>query len=125
MTSPVGGKPESTQDRYDDVHSIGSSFGAELDENAVRKLLGNQVENPFGSIVTGLAGTVVGILESVANGILGIFKPGASEGGIRDAIVAVMEPMESQVLDLGKRLNTLSTEVMEKIETQGAPIQER
>ena len=118
MTSPVGGKPESTQDRYDDVHSVGSSFGAELDENAVRNLLGNQVENPFTSIVTGLAGTVVGILESVANGILGIFKPGATEGGIRDAIVAVMEPIESQVYDLGKRLNAMSTEVMGKIEEQ-------
>src|SRR5699024_2692569 len=97
-------------------------FGAELDEKAVRSLLGNQVENPFASIVTGLAGTVAGILESVANGILGIFKPGATEGGIRDAIVAVMEPMESQVLDLGKRLNAMSTEVMEKIEAQGALI---
>ena len=118
MTSPVGGKPESTQDRYDDVHSVGSSFGAELDENAVRNLLGNQVENPFASIVTGLAGTVVGILESVANGILGIFKPGDRESPIRDAIVAVMEPMESQVLDLGKRLNAMSTEVMGKIEEQ-------
>lgn len=119
MTSPVGGKPESTQDRYDDVHSVGSSFGAELDENAVRNLLGNQVENPFASIVTGLAGTVVGILESVANGILGIFKPGDKESPIRDAIVAVMEPMESQVFELGKRLNALSTEAMEKIEEQG------
>ena len=88
MTSPVGGKPESTQDRYDDVHSVGSSFGAELDESAVRSLLGNQVENPFASIVTGLANTVVGILESVANGILGIFKPGDKEGPIRDAIIA-------------------------------------
>ena len=123
MTSPVGGKPESTQDRYDDVHSIGSSFGAELDENAVRSLLGNQVENPFASIVTGLAGTVVGILESVANGILGIFKPGDRESPIRDAIVAVMEPMESQVLDLGKRLNAMSTEVMGKIEAQGKLIE--
>lgn len=110
MTSPVGGKPESTQDRYDDVHSIGSSFGAELDEKAVRSLLGNQVENPFTSIVTGLAGTVAGILESVANGILGIFKPGATEGGIRDAIVAVMEPIESQVYGLGANLTALSDE---------------
>lgn len=119
MTRPVGGKPESTQDRYDDVHSVGSSFGADLDEKAVRSLLGNQVENPFASIVTGLANTVVDILESVANGILGIFKPGDKESPIRDAIVAVMEPMESQVFELGKRLNTLSTEAMEKIEAQG------
>ena len=118
MTSPVGGKPESTQDRYDDVHSIGSSFGAELDENAVRSLLGNQVENPFFSIVTGLANTVADILESVANGILGIFKPGDKESPIRDAVIAVMEPMESQVFELGKRLNTLSTEAMGKIEEQ-------
>ena len=122
MTSPVGGKPESTQDRYDDVHSVGSSFGAELDENAVRSLLGNQVENPFFSIVTGLANTVVDILESVANGILGIFKPGDKESPIRDAVIAVMEPMESQVFELGKRLNDMSAEAMGKIEEQAGLI---
>ena len=118
MTSPVGGKPESTQDRYNDVHSVGSSFGAELDESSVRSLLGNQVENPFFSIVTGLANTVVDILESVANGIAGIFSPGAKEAPIRNAIIAVMEPMESQVFELGKRLNDMSAEAMEKIEEQ-------
>ena len=124
MTSPVGGKPESTQDRYDDVHSVGSSFGAELDENAVRNLLGNQVENPFASIVTGLANTVTDILESVANGILGIFKPGATEGGIRDAIVAVMEPLESQVFDLGANLTALSDETKLRIDMQKGLIDE-
>lgn len=118
MTSPVGGKPESTQDRYNDVHSVGSSFGAELDEDSVRGLLGNQVENPFFSIVTGLANTVVDILESVAKGIAGIFSPGAKEAPIRNAIIAVMEPMESQVFELGKRLNDMSAEAMEKIEEQ-------
>ena len=123
MTSPVGGQPESTQDRYDDVHSVGSSFGAELDENAVRNLLGNQVESPFASIVTGLAETVTDILGSVANGILGIFSSDDKEVPIRNAIVAVMEPLESQVFDLGQRLNTMSTEVMEKIEAQGKLIE--
>ena len=34
-----------------------------------------------------------------------------------------MEPMESQVLDLGKRLNDMSTEVMSKIEAQGKLIE--
>lgn len=118
MTSPVGGKPEPTQDRYNDVHSIGSSFGADLDESSVRSLLGNQVKSPFASIVTGVANAFGSLINDIADAITGIIPAGARTEPIKNAIVAKMGPLESEVLALGESLAELSAETVARIEEQ-------
>lgn len=78
MTSPVGGKPESTQDKYDDVHSKGSSFGQDLNESKVRGLLSGQVKNPFQQAwkgATNFLDNIIGGIASAIGGSLGLDSP--------------------------------------------------
>ena len=118
MTSPVGGKPEPTQDRYDDVHSRGSSFGAELNESAVRGILSSQVESPFASVAISVANAFGSLISDVADAISGIIPDGARTEPIKNAIVAKIGPLESEVLALGESLSALSEETMGRIDAQ-------
>ena len=118
MTSPVGGKPGPTQDRYDDVHSRGSSFGAELNESAVRGILSSQVESPFASVAISVANAFGSLISDVADAISGIIPDGARTEPIKNAIVAKIGPLESEVLALGESLSALSEETMGRIDAQ-------
>lgn len=118
MTSPVGGQPEPTQDRYDDVHSRGSSFGAELNESAVRGILSSQVESPFASVAISVANAFGSLISDVADAISGIIPDGARTEPIKNAIVAKIGPLESEVLALGESLSALSEETMGRIDAQ-------
>lgn len=118
MTSPVGGKPKPTQDRYDDVHSRGSSFGAELNESAVRGILSSQVESPFASVAISVANAFGSLISDVADAISGIIPDGARTEPIKNAIVAKIGPLESEVLALGESLSALSEETMGRIDAQ-------
>lgn len=68
MTSPNVSKPEIKQGNYDTVHSVGSGFGQNLDENSIRAMLTGRDRAPFDSILSELRK----IPEGIVNLALGI-----------------------------------------------------
>lgn len=67
MTSPVGGRPKQTNDKYDDVYTRGSTYGSDLRTEAdVRKLLTGKELSGFGKFLQGIAKGVDQLVSDLA-----------------------------------------------------------
>lgn len=100
MTSPNIPEPSPTSDRYDDIHSRGSSFGQGLTEDSIRSMLMGQSATPFhdafasfgallkgiGDIIGGAVELGIGALQWIAQGISSLVN------GISQAIRGVITP---------------------------------
>lgn len=76
MTSPGIDKPAPSSDKYDDVYSVGSRFGQDLDESTIERLLKGEVRNPLqpvldflGPIGKGLGDLILSVPLAVAGGL--------------------------------------------------------
>lgn len=58
MTSPNTPKPSRNANNYEQVHSVGSSFGQDLSPTKVRTMLSNHVSTPFEGFMQGVATSV-------------------------------------------------------------------
>lgn len=58
MTSPNTPKPSRNTNNYEQVYSVGSSFGQDLSPTKVRTTLSNRVTNPFEGFMHGIATSV-------------------------------------------------------------------
>lgn len=86
MTSPGIDKPDPSSDKYDDVYTVGSRFGQDLDAATVESMLKGEVHSPFhdalakfgdvlkeiGLILGGAIELGVGALQWIADGVLSI-----------------------------------------------------
>lgn len=118
MTSPGVGKPESTNDKYADVHSRGSSFGADLSagwgnekesEERVRKLLMTEVRSPFGQFLQDGVNFVSGLFQDIADAISG--KGGARAEVISSAVAGRLDPLDSAITETRDLHDQLADEV--------------
>lgn len=113
MTSPVGGKPESTQDAYDDVHSRGTSFGAELDEQSVRDLLTPQIKNPFQQAWDAMSNFFDNIIGGIAAAIAGTLGLNSPFSPVQDAFQDAQHQLTSR-LDLLEGVEAYAQSYMSK-----------
>lgn len=109
MTSPGVGKPKPTQSRYDDIHARGSSFGQELSEDKVRRLLSTQIENPFSRAVREIGEFFGGMISGIADAISG--NGGASYQPIEGALSERLGPIENQITRSTVRFKELADKV--------------
>lgn len=118
MTSPGVGKPESTNDKYVDVHSKGSSFGADLSagwgnekasEERVRKLLMTEIRSPFGQFLQDGVNFVSGLFQDIADAISG--KGGARVEVISSAVAGRLDPLDSAITETRDLHDQLADEV--------------
>ena len=111
MTSPIGSKPSQTVKDYETVHSQGSSFGQDLDEAKVRKLLSNRVSSPFSKAATNIVQTINEVVNNIADSIRG--GGGAKYSVIDDAVNDRLGPIDSAITESGKQFEKLSDKVTE------------
>lgn len=76
MTSPGIDKPAPSSDKYDDVYSVGSRFGQDLDVTTVENMLKGEVRNPLqplldflGPIGKGLGDLILSVPLAIAGGL--------------------------------------------------------
>lgn len=109
MTSPNQPKPDPTSDRYDDVHSVGSSFGQDLTENSVRDMLMSQGESPFQQAIGNFFDFVGNIGIAIGNAV-GRLIPGIN--------IVPLPPLYEQFTDEAFRalepLHSMADEAIEK-----------
>lgn len=115
MTSPIQPKPEATNDKYNDIHSVGSSFGQDLKNEAqVRQLL--MGEDNGGAV---FARAVRNFTQNVAGFVTELFSPeGASYHVITGAVTEQLGPINNAITASGERHLELAAEVDERISEQ-------
>lgn len=118
MTSPNQPEPDPTGDKYDDVHSVGSTFGQDLTEDSVRTMLMSQAKSPFQQALENFLGTVSGIIGDIAAAIRG--DGGAKYQVISGAVNERLGPLDSAIQQSGLRMEELSEQVDDRIEEQEA-----
>lgn len=76
MTSPGIDKPAPSSDKYDDVYTVGSRFGQDLDAATVESMLKGEVRNPLqplldflGPIGKGLGDLILSVPLAIAGGL--------------------------------------------------------
>lgn len=108
MTSPMQPKPEATSDRYSDIHSVGSSFGQDLKNEAqVRQLL--MGKDNGGSV---FARAVKDFTQNVVGFVTELFSPdGASYHVITDAVTGQLGPINNAITLSGERHDELAGRV--------------
>lgn len=110
MTSPFIKKPEPTNSRYNDIHTQGSTYGQDLKSEAqVRKLLKSQIESPVRDIFNKFASFTDGVIGGIADAIRG--NGGAKFGAISGAVDERLGPINSTILDSGKKHQELADKV--------------
>lgn len=110
MTSPFISRPEATNDRYNDVHSKGSTYGQDLkSEGQVRALLTPHVESPFQRAFRRFGEFTTSMISGIADAIRG--NGGAKFGAISGAVDERLGPINSSILDSGKKHQELADKV--------------
>ena len=94
---------------------VADFFGQLL--GGIGKILGGAIEAGVG-ILGGIVQGVTGLIGEIASAIGGLIPDGARTTPIKNAVVAVMEPMRSQIFDLGANLTALSDETKLRIDEQ-------
>lgn len=97
------------------VSGVADFFGQLL--GGIGKILGGAVELGVG-ILGGIVDGISNFIGEIASAIGGLIPDGARATPIKDAVVAVMEPMRSQIFDLGANLTALSDETKLRIDEQ-------
>ena len=96
MTSPFISRPEATNDRYNDVHSKGSTYGQDLkSEGQVRALLTPHVESPFQRAFRRFGEFTTSMISGIADAIRG--NGGAKFGAISGAVDERLGPILSLI----------------------------
>ena len=110
MTSPFISRPEATNDRYNDVHSRGSTYGQDLhSESQVRKLLAPHVESPFQRAFRRFGEFTTSMISGIADAIRG--NGGAKFGAISGAVDERLGPINDSILESGKHHKELADKV--------------
>lgn len=110
MTSPFISRPGATNDRYNDVHSQGSTYGQDLhSESQVRDLLAPRVESPFHRAFRRFGEFATGMISGIADAIRG--DGGAKFGAISGAVNERLGPINSSILESGERHQELADKV--------------
>lgn len=110
MTSPFIPRPEATNDRYNDVHSRGSTYGQDLhSESQVRDLLTPRVESPFQRAFKRFSEFTSDMISGIADAIRG--NGGAKFGPIAGAVETRLGPINSSILESGKKHQELADKV--------------
>lgn len=110
MTSPFISRPEATNDRYNDVHSKGSTYGQDLkSEGQVRALLTPHVESPFQRAFRRFGEFTTSMISGIADAIRG--NGGAKFGAISGAVDERLGPINDSILESGKHHKELADKV--------------
>ena len=110
MTSPIGGAPKPTSDRYNDVYGVGSRFGQDLSEARVRELLsGKNKTSGIGRLIQGFNSFVAEMVGGIAKAISG--NGGATFGPIAGAVSERIEPINTAISESGERHAKLADKV--------------
>lgn len=110
MTSPFISRPPATNDRYNDVHSQGSTYGQDLkSESQVRALLAPHVESPFQRAFKRFGGFVGGMISGIADAIRG--KGGSQFEPIAGAVNERITPINNAITASGERHAKLAEKV--------------
>ena len=111
MTSPNINKPESTNEKYDDVYSRGSSFGQDLSESSVRSLLTGRVKSPLSQFLQWGANLIGGAVNDIANILTG--TGGASYEVLTGAAVERLGDIRTQITEAAKDFQNLADKAEE------------
>lgn len=110
MTSPFISRPEATNDRYNDVHSQGSTYGQDLQSEAqVRALLTPRVESPFQRAFKRFGEFTSGLISGIADAIRG--NGGAKYASISGAVDERLGPINNTITESGKKHQELADKV--------------
>lgn len=110
MTSPFIPRPGATNDKYNDVYSKGSTYGQDLkSESQVRALLTPHVESPFQRAFRRFGEFTSGLISGIADAIRG--NGGAKFGAISGAVNERLGPINSTILESGKKHQELADKV--------------
>lgn len=122
MTSPFISRPKATNDRYNDVHSQGSTYGQDLKSEAqVRSLLAPHVESPFQRAFKRFSEFTTGLISGIADAIRG--NGGAKFGAISGAVNERLGPINSSILESGEKHKELANKVDVIIKDQRGMVQ--
>lgn len=105
MTSPNINKPKPTNEKYNDIYSRGSSFGQDLTESGVRKLLTGRIQSPLAQFLqwgVNLIGNAVHDIVNVLNG------EGAKYEVLTGATVARLGDIRTQITEASKDFQELA-----------------
>lgn len=118
MTSPFISRPPATNDRYNDVHSQGSTYGQDLKSEAqVRSLLAPHIESPFQRAFKRFGEFVGGMIHGIAEAIKG--KGGSQFEPIAGAVNERITPINNAITASGERHAKLAEKVDGIILKQG------
>ena len=110
MTSPFIDKPSATNDKYDDVHTKGSTYGQDLKSEAqVRELLSHRVESPFQQAFRRFGEFATGMIRGIADAIKG--GGGSQFGPIAGAVDERITPINNAITASGERHSELAKKV--------------
>lgn len=109
LTSPNQPEPEPTGDKYDDVHSVGSTFGQDLTESSVRNMLMAQAKSPFQQALEAFFGAIGGLISGIANAITG--GGGAQFSEIAAAVETRLGPINTMITESADRHQELADQV--------------
>lgn len=118
LTSPNQPKPGPTSDQYDDVHSVGSSFGQDLTESSVRTMLMSQGKSPFQQALDNFVGAIGGLISGIANAITG--GGGAQFSEIAGAVETRLGPINTMITESAERHQDLAEQVESNSTEQAA-----
>lgn len=122
MTSPFIDKPSATNDKYDDVHTKGSTYGQDLKNEAqVRELLSHRVESPFQQAFRRFGEFATGMVSGIADAIRG--EGGASFKAINVAVNERLGPINTLISETGERHKELADKVETIITDQDGYVQ--
>lgn len=109
MTSPGIDKPAPSSDKYDDVYTVGSRFGQDLDESTIEKMLKGEVRNPLqplldflGPIGKGLGDLILSVPLAIAGGLA--WAVGEIAKGLKGGSNPVPYPQSAVFQDIPDKL---------------------
>lgn len=131
MTSPNINKPKPTNEKYNDIYSRGSSFGQDLTESGVRKLLTGRVKSPLSQFLQWGANLIGSAVNDIVNVLTG---EGASYEVLTGAAVERLGDIRTQITEAAKdfqnladkaeELGTKQDGILEDISAQGVVIEQ-
>ena len=109
MTSPFT-KPNPTQDKYNDIHARGGTYGSDLrTEQDVRNLLKTEIKSPFVRAMKQVGDAIEGFVGDIASAIRG--DGGAKYQAINVAVTERLGPINTAITETGARHKELADKV--------------
>ena len=116
MTSPFT-KPNPTQDKYNDIHARGGTYGSDLrNEQDVRNLLKTEIKSPFVRAMKQVGDAIEGFVGDIASAIRG--DGGAKYQAINVAVTERLGPINTAITETGARHKELADKVDSNIQEQ-------